>query len=85
MLSNDERNLIILALSQAKEQGSFAQRQEWQATLDRFIEENPEPTYASCQCEDRPCCSCDGDVYQPADNIYDPHDPNNYDPERYFE
>jgi hypothetical protein len=82
MLSNDERDLIILALSQATEQGSLAQRREWQATLDRFIEENPEQTTsASCHCEDRPCCGCEADVYQPA---YDPHDPNNYDPEKYF-
>jgi hypothetical protein len=38
----------------------------------------------TCRCEDRPCCSCDGDVYQPAGSIYDLNDPNNYDPEEHF-
>ena len=83
-VSEYEYNKIVEALGHAERNAHPLNKAEWRRILSRFQEEL-EPTQSGiCRCEDRPCCSCDGDVYQPAGSVYDRNDPNNYDPEEHF-
>jgi hypothetical protein len=87
MLTHHEFNKIIEALGHAERNAHPLNRSSWRAIARRAAEELPllmKTTNASCQCEDRPACGCDADVYQPADSPYDSNDPNNYDPEEHF-
>jgi hypothetical protein len=87
MLTEYEFNKIIEALGHAERNSHPLNRSAWRLVADRAKEELPllmASTSATCRCEDRPCCGCDADVYQPADSIYDSNDPNNYDPEEHF-
>lgn len=70
MLTEYEFNKIIEALGHAERNAHPLNRSAWRLVADRAKEELPllmASTSASCQCEDRPCCSCDADVYQPAE------------------
>ena len=85
MLSEYEYIRIITALGVAEQTASPSQKREWLILQNKMrAEMESQLASPSCQCEDRPCCSCDADVYQPADSVYDLNDPNNYDPEAYF-
>jgi hypothetical protein len=84
MLSQYEINKIIEALGHAERNSHASNKQAWRNVADKVRKELTPASGGSCSCEDRPCCSCDGDVYQPAGSIYDLNDPNNYDPEEHF-
>lgn len=85
MLSEYQYTRILTALSVAEQTASPQAKAEWRAIQKQVKAEMDSQVNSSiCRCEDRPACSCDGDVYQPADSPYDSNDPNNYDPEEYF-
>jgi hypothetical protein len=42
-------------------------KSRWARVLDNFTSE-VEPVSSVCQCEDRPCCSCDKDYYRNDNN-----------------
>jgi hypothetical protein len=68
MLSEFEFNKIIEALGHAERNAHTLNKDTWKHLADRARQELPTlmpSTSASCRCEDRPCCGCDADVYQP--------------------
>lgn len=83
-LTDFEIERIKQALWHAERNASPLEKSNWAMVLRNFSSVVA-PVSNVCRCEDRPCCSCDGDVYQPAGSVYDRNDPNNYDPEEHFE
>jgi hypothetical protein len=70
MLTEFEFNKIIEALWHAERNAHPNNKETWRDVADRARHELREfvaSNSASCQCEDRPCCSCDADVYQPTE------------------
>jgi len=67
MLSDFDISQIKQALWHARRNASPSMRSRWEAVLNRF-EEEFEPVSNVCQCEDRPCCSCDKDYYRNDNN-----------------
>jgi len=43
-------------------------KSRWVNVLNRFTDEFEPPVSTICQCEDRPCCSCDKDYYRNDNN-----------------
>lgn len=78
MLTQYEINKIIEALGHAERNSHPLNRSSWQAVAERAKAELPAllPSGGgSCQCEDRPCCSCDSDTYlTPYNTEIDPGD-----------
>jgi hypothetical protein len=68
MLSDFDISQIKWALSYAEIKASPAMKSRWVNVLKRFIEEVEPPVSTICQCEDRPCCSCDKDYYRNDNN-----------------
>lgn len=67
MLSEYDINQIKWALEYAGIKASPEMKSRWVNVLNRFIDEI-EPVSNVCQCEDRPCCSCDKDYYRNDNN-----------------
>ena len=67
MLSEFDISQIKWALEYAKIKASPEMKSRWVNVLNRFIDEVV-PVSDVCQCEDRPCCSCDKDYYRNDNN-----------------
>ena len=78
MLSQYEYNKIIEALGHAERNAHPFNRSTWRDLAERAKAELPHlmaSSGGSCQCEDRPCCSCDSDTYlTPYNTEIDPGD-----------
>jgi hypothetical protein len=68
MLSEFDISQIKWALSYAEIKASPAMKSRWARVLNNFIAEVEPPVSTICQCEDRPCCSCDKDYYRNDNN-----------------
>jgi hypothetical protein len=67
MLSDFDISQIKQALWHAQRNASPSMKSRWARVLDNFTSE-VEPVSSVCQCEDRPCCSCDKDYYRNDNN-----------------
>ena len=67
MLSEFDISQIKQALWHAERNASPIMKSRWVNVLNRFTDEF-EPVSNICQCEDRPCCSCDKDYYRNDNN-----------------
>ena len=68
-LSELDYKRIIIALETQERVSSPIMRSEWRVVLKNFLAEvQPEFVSSVCQCEDRPCCSCDKDYYRNDNN-----------------
>lgn len=78
MLTQYEINKIIEALGHAERNAHPLNRSSWRDVAERAKSELPAllpSSGGSCQCEDRPCCSCDSDTYlTPYNTEIDPGD-----------
>jgi len=66
MLTQYEINKIIEALGHAERNSHHSNKQAWRDVAEKAKAELPlllPSSGGSCQCEDRPCCSCDSDTY----------------------
>jgi len=69
MLSEFDISQIKWALSYAEIKASPAMKSRWARVLNNFTAEvETNPVSSVCQCEDRPCCSCDKDYYRNDNN-----------------
>ena len=70
-LSELDYKRIIIALETQQRVSSPIMRSEWRVVLKNFLAEVPNPAEfvsSVCECEDRPCCSCDKDYYRNDNN-----------------
>ena len=67
MLSDFDISQIKQALWHAERNASPSMKSRWVRVLENFTAE-VEPVSSVCQCEDRPCCSCDKDYYRNDNN-----------------
>jgi hypothetical protein len=78
MLTQYEINKIIEALGHAERNSHASNKQAWRDVAEKAKAELPlllPSSGGSCQCEDRPCCSCDSDTYlTPYNTEEDPGD-----------
>lgn len=68
MLSEFDINQIKQALWHAERNASPSMKSRWANVLHNFTAEVENPVSNVCQCEDRPCCSCDKDYYRNDNN-----------------